>query len=200
MLDLKLLSDHIPEQLLKNIDQQSNTRAAIPAQDINDVLSCFSRLSMLIRQQGLNQNQLLVEHFTLVDVCRIYWANKNKEAIPITKLISLADDEEKASLVKAFNELDEGDTLLDIAIDLTRTNSVDLFAALALNNSYPAVHFPELHFNQLIMKALFSQLNIGLVIGLQERKNNELSRMAQDYKNELKAANRQVPDSLQLAL
>lgn len=200
MLDLKRLSSHIPGQLLKNIDQQCRILTEQPALDINDFLSCFSRLSMLIRQQGLNQNQPLVGHFTLVDACRIYWAHKYKDAIPLAQLITAADDEEKASIVKALSELDKEAILLDIVIDLTRTNSVDLFAALALKNSYPAAHFPELHFNQLIMKALFSQLNIGLVIGLQERKNGELTRMAQDYKNERIAANRPVPDSLQLAL
>ena len=45
---------------------------------------------------------------------------------------------------------------LPVVIDACRTNIVPLFEAVACENPYPATHFPERNFNQLVLKALFN--------------------------------------------
>ena len=83
---------------------------------------------------------------------------------------------------------------------LGRTNSFDVFAALASNNPYPAAFYSEHEFNQLVLKALFVGMNIETIFGLRQRTNPTLSRMCEDYYDERVAAERSVPPDIWLAL
>ena len=66
------------------------------------------------------------------------------------------------------------------------------------SNRYPAAHFPERSFNQLVLKALFVGLPLARIEGLESRLNADLSRMAKDYAGEREAAGRSVPRDIAL--
>lgn len=88
---------------------------------------------------------------------------------------------------------------LDLALDAGRTNAQDLFRALSLDNPFPAARYDDAAFNHLVLKALFMDLDIDRVAGLDTRANADLSRMCEDFADERLAAGRPVPPSLWLA-
>lgn len=114
----------------------------------------------------------------------------------VGELVRRGELAEQASLLRAFSLLPEPSRFVDVAIDMCRTNAADVFAAIALENPYPADTFPEHNFNQMVLKALFIGLPIDRILGLERRANPELGRMVAAYASERQAAGRSVPDGL----
>jgi hypothetical protein len=85
---------------------------------------------------------------------------------------------------------------LEIAVDACRSHIQPLFEAIACENPYPAHYFPELNFNQMVLKALFTGVALARIIGCDGRVTSELSRMAADYASERRAAGRVFPRTL----
>jgi hypothetical protein len=73
-----------------------------------------------------------------------------------------------------------------------------VFEAIACENPYPARFFPDLNFNQLVLKAFFTGIAVRRIVGLGARNSPELVRMANAYASERRAAGRSVPDDLSL--
>jgi hypothetical protein len=110
------------------------------------------------------------------------------------------DAREQQSFLRAIALWPEADAFLPAAIDACRTNIIPVFEALACENPYPAAHFPERNFNQMVLKAMFNSIALSRIAGLARRRNPELSRMARDYAAERTAAGRSVPADLHLSL
>jgi len=110
------------------------------------------------------------------------------------------DSREQQSWLRALSLLPDCERFLDTAMDACRTNIIPLFESIACENHYPFLYFPELNFNQMVLKSLFNGVAIGRIIGLESRFNQELSRMADDYVSEREAAGREVPSDIWLAL
>lgn len=110
------------------------------------------------------------------------------------------DSREKEAVLRALPLLGEGKQYLEHALDAGRTNEQPLFAAIALDNPFPARHYPELEFNKLVMKTAFVRLPIGRIWGLSQRANRELSRMAMEYIDEQEAAGRRFAPEVWLAI
>lgn len=110
------------------------------------------------------------------------------------------DAREQQSWLRALVLWPEAEYFLPYAIDACRSNIVPVFEALACENAYPARHFPDRNFNQMILKALFNSIALSRVLGLASRLNSELSRMAGDYADERSAAGRTVPSDIALAI
>ncbi len=111
----------------------------------------------------------------------------------IETLYETGEQREQESVLRALARLPQAARLGSVAIEACRTNSVAVFSALACDNPYPAAHFPELHFNQMVLKALFLGVPVARIAGLDTRKNAELSRMVRAYASERRAAGRPVP-------
>ena len=110
------------------------------------------------------------------------------------------DAREQQSWLRAIALWPEAKAFLPSAIEACRTNIIPVFEALACENPYPAAHFPDRNFNQLVLKAMFNSIELSRIAGLAERRNAELSRMARDYAAERTAAGRSVPADIDLAL
>ena len=89
---------------------------------------------------------------------------------------------------------------LSTAIDACRSGNAELFEAIACENPYPARHFPDRNFNQLVMKALASGVALSRIVGVSRRTNPDLARMVGDYASERKAAGRSAPPEIALVL
>jgi hypothetical protein len=108
------------------------------------------------------------------------------------------DNEERRALLRALPLFPQPERFVALAVDACRTNVVPIFEAIAAENPFPARHFPELHFHQLVLKAVFLGVRLPRVIGLGARVTPELARMADDYAAERRAAGRSVPEDLDL--
>lgn len=124
------------------------------------------------------------------------WAPRNRYVAVVESLFYRGDNAERQALLKTLTMLPEPGRFVDVAIEACRTNVVSVFEAIACENAYPRTHFPELHFNQMVMKALFLGVAVARIEGLDARMNPELVRMAGDYAAERRAAGRAVPEDI----
>jgi hypothetical protein len=101
---------------------------------------------------------------------------------------------EQESVLRTLSLLPEPERFLETGLQAGRTNTRRVFEALACENPYPAAHFPELNFNQLVLKAIFMEVPVSRIEDLARRITPELRRMAAAYASERRAAGRTVPD------
>lgn len=113
------------------------------------------------------------------------------------RLLRRGELSEQQSLLRMLPILPRGDALVEPAIEACRTNATPVFAAIALDNPFPARWFPDLNFNQLVLKAMFMGLPVDQIEGLPSRASTELARMALGYATERRAAGRSVPAGVQ---
>ena len=125
---------------------------------------------------------------------------REEYAQTVQQCYEFGDSREQQSWLQSLSLLPQNEMFLQTAIDSCRTNIVPLFEAIACENTYPAEHFPELNFNQMVLKCLFNRIELSRIAGLELRLNPELSRMADCYERELNAARRDVPKDIGLVL
>lgn len=61
---------------------------------------------------------------------------------------------------------------------------------------HPSRHFPDLNFNQMVLKAVFTGVPVSRIVGLAARASSDLARMAEAYASERRAAGRPVPSDV----
>ena len=114
----------------------------------------------------------------------------------VAELFRTGDNAEREALLRSLGVLPQPRAHLELAIEACRSHVQSVFEAIACENPYPAQHFPDPNFNQLVMKAFFTGVPIRRVVGLEARLSPELWRMAEDYASERRAAGRPVPEDL----
>jgi hypothetical protein len=77
-----------------------------------------------------------------------------------------------------------------------RSNIGHVLEAIMYNNPYPAAWLDEPAWNQMVLKAIFTDKQIRFIIGLDRRANKELAIILLDYARERWAANRTVNPQL----
>ncbi len=77
-----------------------------------------------------------------------------------------------------------------------RTNMKAVFEAVAHHNPYPAEHFSEGTWNQMVLKALFVGSSLDPIRGLDARRNRKLAQTVIDYVHERWAASRTISPEL----
>jgi hypothetical protein len=118
----------------------------------------------------------------------------------IKAAFKFGDENEQIAIIKGLSLIDANGELSDLAISTGRTNSLNLFGAIALNNDYANQHYDKRAYHQLVLKALFMDLDIGQMVGLKQHLCPELSALAIDLANERLAASRQPPGAIWLAI
>jgi hypothetical protein len=81
-----------------------------------------------------------------------------------------------------------------------RTNMRAVFEAACCDNPFPERHFDDVAWRSAVLKALFVGAPLWRVWGLDGRLDEELARMALDYADERRSADRPVPHELWLCL
>jgi hypothetical protein len=107
---------------------------------------------------------------------------------------------ERQALLRVLFYLPDPEAFRELAVEACRTSVESVFRAIACDNPYPAAHFEERSFNQMVLKAVFVGAPLDRVYALARRLNSDLARMAEDYAAERRAAGRAVPDDLDLIL
>ena len=73
-----------------------------------------------------------------------------------------------------------------------RSNIGTVLEAIMYHNPYPAKFLSQAAWNQLVLKAFFTEKDVSLIVGLKERVNDALTATLQDYIQERLAAHRTV--------
>ena len=73
-----------------------------------------------------------------------------------------------------------------------RSNIGQVLEAIICNNPYASEHLDEAAWNQLVLKAIFTEKPVLEIIGLRERSNPRLAQSLSDYAHERWAAHRPV--------
>ncbi|TGL75646.1 EboA domain-containing protein [Leptospira jelokensis] len=140
-----------------------------------------------------------VNGWDLVRLSRVWFLThfasltKDEFANIIDTLFDTAELNELIALYSALPLLPYPNLWLARAIDAVRSNMGSVFDAIAICNPYPFHHFPELAWNQLVLKTIFNEKPIFSIYGLGKRRNKELSLSIIDYAKERWAASRTVP-------
>ena len=77
-----------------------------------------------------------------------------------------------------------------------RSNIGIVLEAIMYNNPYPCKYLDDLAWNQLVLKAFFTDKDVKRITGLDQRVNKELALILIDYANERWAAHRKVNPQL----
>jgi hypothetical protein len=118
----------------------------------------------------------------------------------VDDLYQHGDSRERQAILRTLAWLPGPERFLELAVEAGRTSIQPVFEAIACENEYPAAHFPELNFNQMVLKALFTGVGLRRIAGLQGRTTAELRRMAAGYASERRAAGRSVPEDIGVVL
>lgn len=111
-------------------------------------------------------------------------------------LFDTAEMNEAVALYSAMPVLAYSDQWILRATDAVRSNIGIVFDAIAFGNPYPAIHFSELAWNQLVLKCIFNDKPIHRIFGLMERNNAPLVQTLSDFAHERWAAGRRVPSQV----
>lgn len=114
----------------------------------------------------------------------------------VADLFYRGDAREKQAVLRALPLLPQPARFVELGVEAVRSSVQTIFEAIACENPYPADHFSGAAFNQLVLKALFNEVSVARIAGLDRRATSELSRMAEGYGSERRAAGRSVPEDI----
>jgi hypothetical protein len=146
-----------------------------------------------------NRTGFVVEGWTFDRLARVWWLlqlpidDQAAYVKTITELFRAAEMNELVALYSALPVLAYPDAWRFQATEGIRNNIADVQSAIMLHNPYPADQFDEAAWNQLILKAFFTDKDVTQIVGLTERKNARLAQTLADYAAERRAAGRSLP-------
>lgn len=114
----------------------------------------------------------------------------SKSSRLMDQLWQTADVGEAVALQKGVAVLAYPQGHLARAREAIRSNIQAVFEAIALRNPYPALHFDEVGWNQMVTKTFFVESPLDQVQGIDRRVNPPLARMLTDLAHERWAAGR----------
>lgn len=172
----------------------------------NNEKNLFYQFSLCSRQlKGLNGIFTCIENcpaMNLIEWTRnylllSYLSQTSSHFFEIYKKLKItADLQETLALYKGLTLYPYSEDLRRSAEEGLRSNMKEVFDAVALDNSFPADHFEEDSWNQMILKALFVDSPVYRIKSFDSRKNENLSRMVIDYALERMAASRTINPEL----
>lgn len=121
-------------------------------------------------------------------------AEQEKETFVETffAVLNTADIREQIALFSALQWMPHQEELVEPAVDGLRSNIVDIFDAIALDNPFPQKHFTDEAWNQMVLKAIFITRPLHRIHGIAERKNQLLAEAISDLAHERWAAGRAI--------
>jgi len=189
------------EQVQRLIENpQPNTLARVFTTVPRMTRSAGYDLRITLEQQTTEADEmrLAVKNWPFVRLVRV-WILLNLPALDQPTYVSLLDRlfnygemEELAALYAALPIYHYPSAWKLRCIEGIRSNMAPVRQAILLNNPYPSRHLEEGAWNQLVLKAFFTDEDIPQIIGLKARNNARLADALVDYAHELYAAKRAI--------
>jgi hypothetical protein len=139
-----------------------------------------------------------VSDWSIDRLCRVYLLmqlpDNDKELYlkKINGLFSAAEMNEQIALYSALPVLSYPDEWIHRCEEGIRSNIGTVLEAIMYRNPYPARYLSVGSWNQLVLKAFFTEKDVTQITGIQERRNTALSDTLKDYVAERLAAHRTV--------
>lgn len=143
-----------------------------------------------------------IENWTIDRLCRVWLllhidaGKKDNYIHTIENLFLAAEMNELVALYSSLPVLQYPESWSHRCTEGIRSNLGVVLEAIICNNPYPSEQLSEAAWNQLVMKAFFTDKPIHKIIGLDHRANKELANILWDYANERWAASRSVNPQL----
>ncbi|GAB3928771.1 EboA domain-containing protein [Larkinella terrae] len=200
------------EKAVAYLTQQADTYRNTPTQAV--FYRVFTALPRFVGKQTIivspEKNQeiqalrpgLTVDGWSLDRLARVWWLRQLSSDDPavysstIENLFRAAEMNELTALYSALPVLDYPEHWRFQATEAVRNNMGPVQEAIMLHNPYPAEQLDEPAWNQLIMKAFFTDKPVEEITGFEERTNEKLARIAIDYAQERRAAGRTIHPAL----
>jgi len=139
-----------------------------------------------------------IQQWTVDRVCRV-WLLMQLESLDkdnyidrIENLFPQAEMNELVALYSSLPVLAYPEAWTWRCAEGIRSNIGTVLEALMYHNPYPASNLDEAPWNQLVLKAFFTEKNVNNIVGLDERSNQNLANTLFDYVEERWAAGRTV--------
>lgn len=117
---------------------------------------------------------------------------KEKYTAAIENLFLNAEMGELVALYSSLPLLAYPDSWKKRCAEGIRSNIGQVLEAIICNNPYPSEHLDEAAWNQLVLKAIFTEKPVLAITGLKKRMNRNLAASLSDYAHERWAAHRPV--------
>lgn len=114
----------------------------------------------------------------------------------IAQLFPAAEMNELVALYSALPLLAYPTAWVHRCTEGIRSNIGPVLEAVICNNPYPSEQLPQAAWNQLVLKAFFTEKRVDQIVGLDERANEELASVLLDFAHERWAAGRLAPPLL----
>ncbi len=125
-------------------------------------------------------------------VLHINSSDKDKYFHTIENLFLAAEMHEQVALYSALPVLAYPEQWRKRCAEGIRSNIGDVILSIMCHNPYPSEQLDNSAWNQMVLKAFFTEKPVHQIIGLDERANKELSMILSDYAHERWAAYRTV--------
>lgn len=122
--------------------------------------------------------------------------DKNEYFRVIENLFLAAEMGELVALYSALPLLAYPEIWIKRCSEGIRSNIGSVLEAIMYKNPYPAQNLEQSAWNQLVLKAFFTDKEIGKIIGIDTRANKDLAYILSDYAHERWAAKREVNPNL----
>lgn len=148
---------------------------------------------------------LRIDHWSLDQLSRVWLLmqlptdDRQTYVKKINSLFTAAEMNEQIALYSALPVYNYPEEWIGRCEEGIRSNIGTVLEAIMYHNPYPSTFLSEPAWNQLVLKAFFTEKNVNLIIGLNKRVNERLVATLKDYIQERLAANRSVaPEIYQL--
>ena len=143
-----------------------------------------------------------IDNWTIDRLCRVWLllhidsAKKDDYFRSVENLFLAAEMNELVALYSSLPVLLYPELWHGRCSEGIRSNIGTVLEAIICNNPYPSEQLTDAAWNQLVMKAFFTDKPIHRIVGLDQRANVELANMLSDYANERWSASRTVNPQL----
>lgn len=169
--------------------------AATPRKTGRQPIEITAEQNAIIQEIRLGLN---LTEWTIDRLCRVWFilhfnaADKEQYIQVIETLFVNADMNEQVALYAALPVLAYAEVWRNRCAEGIRSNIGDVLEAIMCNNPYPAEQLDEQAWNQLVLKAIFTEKAIDKTFNLQQRSNQKLTDTLSDFAHERWAAKRTV--------
>jgi hypothetical protein len=160
------------------------------------------RVNITIKSDKTDLENTGVPSWDIQRLCRVWFLMqinpllKDNYIKTIDNLFHDAEMHELAALYSALPYLAYPENWIFRCEEGIRSNIGNVLEAIMESNPYPAANLDTPAWNQLVLKAFFTEKDVSKIIGLNERMNEELSMALSDYTAERTSAGRPVHEKI----